>query len=342
MGIFKWKAAGAVILILALTGCRTEEKKENVQQSIKVATETITISDEPGVLQYSGTLEPDNKVTIGFAVPGVINNVGIQEGEFVRKGQLLASIDATEYIHAHEIAQATLEQAEDMFTRLNGLYSKGSLPEKDYIDIKTKLAQAKANKAINAKHIKDSKLLSPMDGIVTQKMVEQGSTAAPGMPAFNIVKTDYLYAKVTVPESEVGIIKKGMDATVYIPTLEASFNGKVSIIIPQADPVSKTYDVKIRLINSGQLLPGMLTQTSVQTGKSDQVIHIPASAIIKGEDNVSYVFLVTDKNKALRKRVELGSITGKNSVIIKQGLQQGDRLVVNGQAKLKDGSSVSF
>ncbi len=324
------------------SGCAHEEKPVTVQP-INVTVEPVQKTNSLEQFSYSGTIEPDNTVQVGFAVAGVVNNVAVQEGQLVQKGQLLATIDASEYINALAIANAGLEQAEDLYGRLNGLYEKGSLPAKDFIDIKTKVAQARANKSINAKHIADSRLYAPMPGIVTAKLIESGSTAAPGIPAFTIVKTDKVYAKVSVPESEVGNLKKETAATVFIPTLNDSLKGNISIINPQADAASKTYAVKIQLNNSaGKLLPGMIANVQIHTNKMTDAIIIPATAIIRDADNISYVFVANTTNRAIKKRVTTGNLTGSNKVTITDGLQPGDNIIVAGQTKLQDGATISF
>jgi RND family efflux transporter MFP subunit len=326
-----------------INSCGNHKQEKKQAAPFQVSVYQIEKATRLQTLSYSGTLEPYNTAQIGFAVQGVVNNVAVQEGQFVQQGQLLASIDATEYSNALAIANAGLEQAEDMYSRLSSLYEKGSLPAKDFIDIKTKVAQARANKSINAKHIADSRLYAPMSGIVTVKMIERGSTAAPGVPAFTIIKTDLVYAQFSVPESEVGSLKYDMEATVFIPTLNDSLKGEISIINPQADAVSKTYKVKIRLNNTGQkLLPGMLTEISINTGKTMDAIIIPATSVIRDADNISFVFVANSANKAVKKRVTTGSLTGNNSVIISDGLQTGDKVIIAGQSKLNDGTPVSF
>ncbi|MDP4271400.1 MAG: efflux RND transporter periplasmic adaptor subunit [Bacteroidota bacterium] len=333
------------VLAASLTLGACSKKEEKVQQAdpVKVTVQEITATSQKQELVYSGSIEPDNTAQIGFAVPGTVSKIMVQEGQHVSKGQLLATIDATEYANALTIANAGLEQAEDMYRRLEELYKKGSLPEKDYIDIKTKLAQAKANKNISAKRIKDSRLIAPMSGIITGKMIECGSTAAPGVPAFTIVKTDQVYARVSVSESEVGSIRTGMNVQVFVPTLNESFTGKVSITNPQADAVSKTYTVKIQIRNQdGKLLPGMIAEAKINTDKMIDAIAIPAKAIVRDADDITYVFVANDNRKANRKRITTGNVMGTNDVLVKDGLAVGDKVVVAGQTRLKDGASVSF
>ena len=333
-----------VIVLLVLSSCgkeKEEEKRETPPQ--KVSVYQVGGAAQQQQMRYSGTIEPDNTAQIGFAVGGVVNNVSVQEGQHVRQGQLLASIDATEYTNSLAIANAGLEQAEDLYKRLHELYEKGSLPAKDFIDIKAKVAQARANKNISAKRIADSRLYAPMSGIVTRRSVERGSMAAPGVPAFTIIKTDQVYAMFSVPESEVGSLKSGMSGKVFIPTLRDTVSGKISIINPAADAVSRTYSVKLRLANPEQkLLPGMLTETIISTGKTVEALVVPAKAVIRDADNISFVYTVNEAKKAVKKRVTTGSLTGNSEVVIKDGIKPGDTIITSGQSSVKDGSPVSF
>ena len=333
-----------VVVLLALSSCgkeKKEEKRETPPQ--KVSVYQVGSAAQQQQMRYSGTIEPDNTAQIGFAVGGVVNNVSVQEGQHVRQGQLLASIDATEYTNSLAIANAGLEQAEDLYKRLHELYEKGSLPAKDFIDIKAKVAQARANKNISAKRIADSRLYAPMSGIITRRSVERGSMAAPGVPAFTIIKTDQVYAMFSVPESEVGSLKSGMSGKVFIPTLRDTVSGKISIINPAADAVSRTYSVKLRLANPEQkLLPGMLTETIISTGKTVEALVVPAKAVIRDADNISFVYTVNEAKKAVKKRVTTGSLTGNSEVVIKDGIKPGDTIITSGQSSVKDGSPVSF
>ncbi|MEC5146117.1 efflux RND transporter periplasmic adaptor subunit [Chitinophaga sp. 212800010-3] len=338
-----FKPVPFLLMAALLASCGSRETQKTQQAAVKVSVLKVSASQLPRELSYSGSIEPDNTAEIGFAVPGVVNSIAVEEGQTVKQGQLLASLDATEYSNALAIANAGLEQAEDMYNRLNELYQKNSLPAKDYIDIKTKLAQARANKQINAKRIADSRLYAPISGIITARKIERGSAAAPGMPAFTIVKTDMVYAKAAVPESEVGALSHGGIATVYIPTLADSVNGKVTIINPQADATSRTYNVKIKLNNNnGRLLPGMLTEIKVNTGTVVNNITIPATAVIRDADDITYVFVTNPQQKAVRKRITVGGLTGKNEVVVTDGLKEGEQLIVAGLSNLKDGSAISL
>jgi RND family efflux transporter MFP subunit len=323
-----------------IQSCKQKEQKQLKDEPPVVTVATINSSETEQSVSYSGSIVPDNTTTVSFAVPGTINSVGVNEGQRVSKGQFLASIDATEYEAALQIANANLDQSEDAFRRFDELYKKGSFPEKDYIDIKTKVAQAQANKKINRKRIADSRLHSPSNGIITVKTAEVGGMAAPGVPAFTIVKTDMVYAQFSVPESEIGNFRQGMLVNVNIPTLQRNFTGKITIINPVADDVSKAFTLKVRLDNpGGVLMPGMITEVLAGVPVKIKQVRVPLTAIVNNVDKIPNVYVVDKNGSARLTRVTVGKIAG-DEVIITNGLEENQTIILAGQSNVKDGQKV--
>ncbi|MCI9845577.1 efflux RND transporter periplasmic adaptor subunit [Flavobacterium pectinovorum] len=337
-----------IFFILSITllasGCgKKETDQDQAVQSVKISMQEVTVSQQAQSLEYSGTIEADNTVSIGFSVPGRVDAVMVQEGQHVVKGQLLAAIEQNTYKNNLTVAGAGLEQAKDNFSRLDQLYKKGSLPERDYIAAKTALAQAQANKETALKNLNDTRLYASFSGIITRKLTEAGATAAPGIPAFTIVKTDKVYAVASINENEISALRIGAQAKITIPSLNKNIDARVAIINPQADDFSKTYNVKIRLDNPGGiLLPGMIADISINSGKSQNAVIIPAQAVVRDHDNINYVFTAKADNTAFKKRVIISKMTGSNEVVVTEGLQAGEKLIVKGQTNLQDGTPVKF
>lgn len=337
-GTLLWTLGGGLLL----ASCGGTPEATTSVEPIAVQLHNVDRSATGEQLRYAATIEPENNVQLAFTVPGVVNDVRVQEGDRVTKGQLLAALDAREYANALAIADAGLEQAEDMFKRLDGLHKKGSLPEKDHIDMRTKLAQAKASRAISAKRVEDARLSAPFGGIITARNVEPGAMAAPGAPAFTIVKTDHMQARLTVPESEVGRIRSGMSVQVHVPTLDTVLQGSVSLVNPQADAMSRSYVVKVRMDNaSGRLLPGMIARATIATGKERNILSVPANVVVRDADGITYVFLAGE-GQAVRKRITVGGLHGDNMVEVLDGITPSDRVIIAGHTRLKDGSPITF
>jgi len=333
-----------VFTLSALVSCaHKEEQTSKAQPAIKVAVQEIATQDQAEVLNYSGTIEADNTVALGFTVAGRVTGVNVLEGQQVKQGQLLATIETQDYANALVIAQAAELQAADNFKRLNELHEKGSLPERDYIAARSALSQAQANVSLAAKRLADTRLYAPYTGIISAKLIDRGGSAAPGVPTFTILKTDQVYAKAPITESDISKLSIGKEVLVIIPALNDSVKGVVTIINPQADNSSRTYSVKVRLNNSGKrLLPGMLTEMRVYTGSKQQNIIIPASSIVRDADDLTYVFVAGQHQKAVRRRIATTGVTTDNEVIVQSGLNAGDKLIVNGQTRLEDGSSIQL
>jgi len=324
-----------------VTSCGSkEENKTPAESPVKVSVATVGESDMNEQLNYSGTVQAANTVQLGFSVPGRVDQVLTEEGLHVSQGQLLASIETTDYQNELTIANAGLEQAADNYKRANELHLKGSLTDRDFITTKVTLTQAEANKNLSAKRLSDSYLRAPFTGIVTAKLIERGTTVQPGAPAFTLMKTDFVYAQVAVPETDIGKLSIGTRATVIANSTD-TIHGTVSIINPQADAESKTFTVKIRIPNAnGKLLQGLICNIKITTGKKLDAITIPVDAIVRDADDLTYVFLVNAQKKAVLKRIIVGDLAN-SSVIVTSGLSQGDQLVTAGQTNIKDGQQLT-
>lgn len=341
MTMFKKNILTILVASIIVSSCGKNKEETTAAIVPKVNVKDLVSEKQPEILSYSGTIEADNTVALGFSVPGRIVSVNVQEGQHITTGQLLATIETTTYKNAFDIANAGLEQANDNYKRLNELYTKGSLPERDFIAVKVAVAQAIANKNLAAKNLADTKLYAPFTGIITTKSTEKGASAAPGIPVFTIMKTDKVYATVAIAESEIAKFKIGTAAKVKIASINETFEGKISILNPSADLTTRTFEAKVLLNNQkGNLLPGMISDIKIETGSTIDAITIPADAIVRDADDITYAFVV-ESNHAIKKRVNLGNFKGEE-VIVNDGLKSGDKVIISGQRKLKDGQTVSL
>lgn len=332
-----------LFVLCVLSGCHTSTAKEKMSpEKTKVMVKTVKAKSEKVTILVSGVLEADKTVLLSFLVPGKVEIVHVDEGDHVIKGQVLANVEIDDYESHLEIAVAKLLRAQDSYDRLKPLHEDGAITEKDFIEVKTGLAQAKAGCDIARKKVKDTMLRSPVSGIVGMKSVEMGQMISPGMPVFTIVKTDKIYAKVSVPETEIGKIAMGQETLVNIPALaNREVKGRVSMIGVMADPRTRTYTVKAELSNPDYTLrTGMIVETQIVTDMEVEIITVPGKAIVRDADNLMYVYLAEQSNgMAIRRRIFSGSVH-KSEIEIKSGLNTGDVLIIAGQHKLTDGAGI--
>jgi len=335
---------GTVLFALILTIVSCTKKESNLAEptnAIRVKSEVVKKVMVSNPKSYSATVEPEQVATIGFSVPGTVTGVFVKEGQKVQVGQQLAQLDNQEFSNAYQIATASYDQVVDLYNRFTKLYEKGSLPERDYLDIKTKLAQAKASKNISAKQLNDANLKASFSGVVTMKSVEKGMVIAPGQPLLTVANLNEVFAKINVPESEINQFKKGQQAKLYIASLQKEFEGIIDLVNPQADPLTRAYMVKVRIKNSDlQILGGMLGDVWLTDTQTEQII-IPASAVHKGENGVTNVYVLDGSSSGvIKKRVKVSNVRGANELVIQSGLELGERIVIHASSKLYEGAAI--
>lgn len=306
--------------------------------------------------EYSGTVQEENGAVLSFSQIGTITHLNVKMGDRVRKGQLIASIDPTNVRNTFDMARSTRNQAEDAFKRMKQLHDKGSLPEIKWVEAQSQLQQAVSAENIARKNLGDCNLYAPFSGIISEKNAEVGQNAAPGVPIVKLVTTNVLNVMISVPESEMVGIHLHQHARIQVQALgNRQFEGYVIEKGVIADPVSRSYTVKIRVIGAGDgLLPGMVSQVSLdkismssdanasiassENNSSNANVVIPAQLVQLGDDNSNFVW-VDEGGKAVRRSIVTGAYLS-NGVSIVSGLKYGDKLIVEGQQKVSTGTKV--
>jgi RND family efflux transporter MFP subunit len=176
---------------------------------------------------------------------------------------------------------------------------------------------------------------------LVKKSAETGEIIGIGLPLFVVSDIQTVKVNASVPESDLPYIRIGNEADVYVSALDSTFTGKISEIGQVAESTTRTFTVKIELKNPNLLIrPGMTAEVIIKTGKTEQCITIPAKAILHDTDNSSYIFIAdTIKNQAFKRSISFGNILGNNIEVI-SGLSLGEQVIVSGQQKLNNGSSI--
>lgn len=327
-------------ICLFQTSCNERGTTELTVEKVKVKTMKVGSSVQTGGMYFSGTVEGENTSKLSFPVAGTLRNINVQPGTAVRKGQLIATIDPSSMRNTYDAAKAALVQAKDAYDRMKMLYEKGSLAEIKWIEVQSKLQQAQAMEEIARKNLQDCSLYAPYGGIIASKDAEVGQSVMPGTPVVSLVTGRKLRVNISVPETEISHIALGQEATICVPTLDRkSVSGRVVEKGIQADPLTRSYDVKISIDGmSGGIMPGMVTEVSVQHDSISDRIVIPAEALQLDENN-NYFVWVNVSGKASKRMVRCGEFTA-HGVTIQSGLENGSELIVEGQHKVCEGTPV--
>lgn len=335
-----------VLLAITATSCGSKEDKITESAPVKVTVEAVDGATTSLSRTYSGTIESGKAVDMSFSVPGTLKSVNVEPGQKVSKGQLIAELDATNLLHAENIAKATLAEARDAYNRLKKLHDANALPDMQWVEVQSQLKQAEDAAAIAAKEVGNARIYSPISGVVSEKLASTGQAIAPTIPVVRIVGLGDVKASISVPEKEVGVMKAGIKATVSVEAANGSpFEGVLTEQGVVANPLSHTFDVKFKVMNpTGDLLPGMLCNvkldSTVDTSSVSSPIVIPIQAVLLSSDNRNFVWTASN-HKASQRFVTIGEMV-PDGVVISTGLAHGDTIITQGMQKVSNGSLIQY
>ena len=323
-----------------------------------VKKEEISIKKE-----YVADIYAKKQVMLASRVMGYIKKINVEEGDRVKKGELLFVVDPNDIYSMLNQARGALLQAQSGvlmakmayadalkdYERFKNLYQAGAVSKRDFekmtlnmnirkkqVDMAKgmlKRAQAALNMAKN--QIKYAKVSSPIDAVVTRKMKNVGEMALPGYPVLILSDLGSLKARSFVKEADIDKFKIGMNAEIFVPAINKTYKAKVDTIIPSADPATHSYIVKFSFNYDNKLLPGMYAKARVIIGKEEAVL-VPFSAITSRKGIVG-VFI---NENGIAKFTPITQITQKGDFIAVKGLNGDEKVILYPPANLIDGQKL--
>jgi membrane fusion protein, multidrug efflux system len=321
-----------------LAGCRADAVAPLPPLVVKTA--AVERTDSARDLRMSGTIDAERSTMLSFAVPGTVEQVLVDVGECVQRGQTIARLTPTTFEHALGIALAAEERAEDVHRRLEPMHRNRTVPEVKWVEAQTALEAARHNVEIARKNLADAVLRAPRDGVIARRSIEPGATVAPGIPAFVLVQTRIVRAIAPVPENQVARIRVGQPARVAVAALGQEFTGTVHEVGVVADPLTRTYPVKITLANpEGVLKVGMVVDAFLPVPGEAPALVVPREAVRIDEHGAPCVFVLGPDGRLQRRKVTVAGFVGERTAL-RDGVNEGERVVVSGTPMLADGLAV--
>lgn len=346
------KAKQVFVLCATLTLLSCSQKQEVKEKApTRVKTEILASTQITNGQTYVGVVEEAEATAVSFTGMGTVRRVYVAEGQAVSRGQLIAEIDDTQARNLLEGAQASVTQAEDALQRYSLLHERGSLTEAQWVEIQSKVTQARSQLAVAKKNVADCRLTAPVSGIIGRKNVSAGETAMPSQAVVTILDINSVKVKFSVPEAEMVAITPSTPTRISVEATGRSFVGGRIEKGVQADALTHTYDVRVRVDNRGRaLLPGMVAKVEVGNAPAVQTegtaaatpfISLPLTAIQRRADGSLFAWTIDEANSAHRTPIEIGQ-TAANRVEIISGLTSGQRVVTEGYQKLSEGTKVVY
>ncbi|HOY39431.1 MAG: efflux RND transporter periplasmic adaptor subunit [Bacteroidales bacterium] len=342
--------AGAAVVLLLMSSCGSKKGSDSnaqtaadsVKQIKTVKLLTLSKTEVMRNLEYTASISPYEELYMAPAQPGRITKINVEIGDRVSKGQIIAEMDKTTLNQA-ELQLINLEKD---YKRLDTLMQVGGVAAQQYDQIKTQLNVTRNN----VEFLRDNVVLkSPFTGIITAKYFENGElySGAPntqvGKAALVIIQQiNPLKATIAISEKYYPIVKTGMEAVLTCDIYPGEiFKGKISLIHPTINAMSRTFNVEVQIPNGNEKLrPGMFAKVNVSVGKEEAMVVPVTSVLVQEGTNIRYVFVYID-GKAKRVNVETGKRFDDKIEIFSDNLKEGDKIIVAGQNKLLEGDVVT-
>jgi RND family efflux transporter MFP subunit len=341
--IIEWIVIAAAVILIVILLINNKSKKEAAiikegSRAYPVSVEAVRYAAISHDAKFIGTAEAFNDVKLLSETSGRVTEVMISDGDWVQLNMPLVQVDDELLKANYTLAEAAYEKAKLDLKRYENLLKEGNLSRNDYENARIGLKNAEAQYVMAKKHLNDTRITSPIDGILVERYVDVGSTVGPGTPVANIVDISKLKIKVNLPGSDLIRVKEKMPVIVTADVYPGrSFVGTVASISVKADD-SHTYTVEIILNNEKSLLrAGMFVNVIFQFASDGKQLIISRKALV-GSIKDPKVYVV--KNNIARLRtIEVSGVTDEYMEVTR-GITEGENVVVIGQTNLTDSAAV--
>jgi len=332
------------ILILLITGCRNEKVKTTFSETAGVrithiAPETVSIP-----VHSIGLLVSSEEMKLSFKTGGIVANIPIREGDRVRIGDILATLNLSEINAQVRLAGNGYDKALRDYTRARNLYADSVVTLEQMQNAATALDVAKSSLDIAQFNLAHSKIIAPDNGIILKQFVKTNELVASGYPVFLFGSSGKSWkVRSGLSDRDIVRINPGDSAVILSDAWPAvKFPAIVDQVGEISNPLTGTYEVEMTLEKTGyRLASGFVTGVEIFPSKNETFIMIPVEAIVEADGQGGYVFSLTELMTVKKIKIEIVTIIGSKAAI--RGNLDGIREVVSeGAAYLRDGEKVKI
>ena len=324
-----------------MQSCRNESEKRTVIRNVILA-EVTSLSDGESI-NYPGIVEEGESINAAFMADGKINKISVKEGDRVRKGQLLASLDDNDYRIGVSQLETQFNQMTKEKQRMDAMFENRNLAPNDYEKFEAGYKQLQLQLDLAKRNLEYTRLYSPADGYISSKYMSEGELIGAGTPIFNIIDDNNLKATVDLPVAVFMNRNNILSATGNVPGIKEEIPLKVLSFTPVPEN-NMLYRMKLSIPSSfiKELSPGMnitITLTTAENANNETLI--PSRSIFS-LDGTTYVWVYDNNDSTIHKKhIEIdGSHSGKLNKV--KGLDINDKIVETGVKQLYEGEKVNI
>lgn len=351
--------AMVLTMALVLASCGGNETNKAVDNAPAVAVQLRAVAQntDNSFLTVSGKVQAAKSANISTRMMGYVDKIYVEVGEAVKSGQLLLSVNNADV--SAKLAQvnagiteatAAYTNAEKDYQRFTSLFKENSASQKELDDITANYNMAKA-RLESAKQMRNevnaqlsyANIRAPFNGVVTNKFINAGDMANPGMPMLEVESPGKHQVLAMVPESEILDIKPDAEVSVLLKSLAKSVKGRVTEVSTSAKNTGGQYLVKVMLESSdANILSGMYAtvQFPIERKASATAVMVPTKALVEN-GQLTGIYTVSESSTALLRWLRIGRVFG-DEVEVLSGLSQDEEYIVSSDGKLFNGAKVSI
>lgn len=298
-----------------------------------VTAKKIALQDFERFVEIQSSIKSDNVVLATSETGGRLLSVKPSEGQYVKKGQVLATVDLEGVNKQIAELEKSLELAVDVYERQKRLWDKNIGSEIQYLQAKNNKERLEKSMETVRYQLTKANVYAPISGVVDRVFLKTGELAGPGAPIVQILNTSKVKVEANVPEVYLKVLKVGKKVRITIPALDQEREGRISLLGTSINPANRTLAVEVELSNrNGLLKPNLLANMYISDYAEEDVVLIPLETVQQEVSGKSYVFVVgegPDGKLAEKKYIKTGE-SYQGEIIITEGLKGGEQLILEG------------
>lgn len=318
-----------------------EPKKEKAP--ILITTETLQKQDFKRYTQVQASVLSEDQVYVSSETGGRILSVRVKEGQSVKKGQLVATVDLKSLSDQKAELETSLSLAKDVYDRQKRLWDKNIGSEIQYLQAKNNYDRLQKSMTTLETQIAKANLYAPITGIVDKEFLKAGEIAGPGAPILQLFNPNKLKVSADVPESYLSSINKGDKVEINFPALGTQITKTISLLGRTIDPNNRTFKVEVTSTSEGGTLkPNLLAELKFNDYTKKDAIIVPLEIVQEEVSGRKYVFTAgkkEGKDVAIKSYVTIGE-GYEGNIVIEEGLNAGDQIIIDGARSVANGDAI--
>jgi len=345
-----WVVVMLIFLFILAKGCEIKEKKTRLEEEKKAAikkeiqaVKVITLNLNPHRLEdklnLPAEIEPYENLWVKSEAMGQVLEIFVEEGQIVKKGQVLVRLDDRDYVTGLARIEAGYNLAQTEYKRLSSLVKNKIAPESELDRFKAQIKDFEAQRESAKLALSRTRIQSPISGRINELKAKQGDQLAPGSSVAQILQFEQVKVVVGIPESDVSAVFDLKEADIIIEALDGRrVKGKKIFLSRQPGTLARLYDLELLVPNpDGRILSGMFARVEIVKKVFEDALTIPIYALINKGDE--YIVYVEEDGKARVRTVRIGLLSGLEAHVL-SGLNPKERIIIVGHRFLDEGQPV--